>query len=139
MIGVVLVSHGELAPEALSSAVSVLGHDVPAMAAVDARTDDTLDTLRARLAAAVASVEQGDGTIILADMFGDSACNVSLSLAEQGRVEVLTGVNLPIVLKVVSARETMTLEKLAAFLVDYGRSHLLRVSARDRRRKAGGG
>ncbi len=138
MIGVVLVSHGDLAREALSSIESVLGHAVPAMVAVSTGADDTLESLRARLADAVTSVEQGEGTIILTDMFGDSASNVSLSLAEGGRFEVVTGVNLPVLLKVVSARETMTLEALAAFLVDYGRNHLMRASPRGRRPKAAG-
>jgi PTS system mannose-specific IIA component len=138
MIGVVLVSHGDLASEGLSSIESVLGHPVPAMVAVNASTDDTLETLRARLAGAVQRVEQGEGTIILTDMFGDSASNVSLSLAEQGNFEVVTGVNLPVLLKVVSARETMTLEALATFLVEYGRSHLLRASPRGRGQRAGG-
>lgn len=138
MIGVVLVSHGDLAREGLSSIESVLGHAIPAMVAVNAGTDDTLETLRDRVNAAVAAVEQGDGTIILTDMFGDSASNVSLSLAEEGRFEVLTGVNLPVLLKVVSARETMTLEALASFLVEYGRNHLMRASPRGRRPKAAG-
>jgi len=138
MIGVVLVSHGDLAREALSSIESVLGHPVPAMIAVSTGADDTLESLRARLAGVVTSVEQGEGTIILTDMFGDSASNVSLSLAEEGRFEVVTGVNLPVLLKVVSARETMTLEALAAFLVDYGRNHLMRASPRGRRPKAAG-
>ena len=138
MIGIVLISHGDLAREALSSIESVLGHPVPAMVAVSTGAEDTLDTLRARLSGVVASVEQGDGTIILTDMFGDSASNVSLSLAAQGRFEVVTGVNLPVLLKVVSARETMTLEALAAFLVEYGRNHLKRASPRGRRPKAAG-
>jgi PTS system mannose-specific IIA component len=139
MIGVVLVSHGDLAPEALASIESVLGHRVPAMVAVSAADDDTLESLRRRLTEAVRAVEQGDGTLILTDMYGDSASNVSLSLAERGRFEVVTGVNLPVVLKVVSARETMGLEQLADFLVDYGRAHLLRVSPHERRRRRGNG
>ena len=138
MIGVVLVSHGDLAREALSSIESVLGHSVGAMVAVNAGANDTLESLRERLAATVTLVEQGEGTIILTDMFGDSASNVSLSLAEEGRFEVVTGVNLPVLLKVVSARETMPLEALAEFLVEYGREHLMRASPRRRGSKVTG-
>jgi mannose PTS system EIIA component len=139
MIGVVLVSHGDLAPEALSSIESVLGHPVPAMVAVNAHDDDTLQILRERVAAAARSVEEGDGTIILTDMYGDSVSNVSRGLAASGRIEVVTGVNLPVILKAVSARDTMPLGALAAFLVQYGRDHIIRAepTARENGGKTG--
>jgi PTS system mannose-specific IIA component len=127
MIGIVLVGHGGLAPEVLRSIESVLGHPVPNMVAVGAMLDDTLTTLRAKIAAATASVEQGDGTIILTDMFGDTATNVSMALAREARIQVVTGSNLPIIVKVISARHDMPLEKLAAFIVEYGREHILRA------------
>jgi PTS system mannose-specific IIA component len=129
MIGIVLVSHGSLAPEALRSIESVLGRSVPGMQAVEAHADDTLEVLRERIGAAVRAVEQGEGTIILTDMYGDSATNVSIALSGQRRIEIVTGTNMPLILKAVSARQTMTLEALAAFLVDYGRDHILRVGS----------
>jgi mannose PTS system EIIA component len=127
MIGIVLVAHGTLAPEVLRSIESVLGHPVPNMVAVGATLDDTLTTLRAKIAVAAASVEQGDGTIILTDMFGDTATNVSMALAREERIQVVTGSNLPIVVKVISARHEMDLETLASFIVDYGREHILQA------------
>jgi PTS system mannose-specific IIA component len=129
MIGIVLVGHGALAPEVLRSIESVLGHPIPGMVAVGAALDDTLVTLREKIAQAAASVEQGDGTIILTDMYGDSATNVSMTLAREARIQVVTGSNLPIIVKVISARHEMTLEELAAFVVQYGRDHILRASA----------
>jgi PTS system mannose-specific IIA component len=127
MIGIVLVGHGSLAPAVLRSIESVLGHSVPGMVAVGAAADDTLESLKERIAAAAASVEQGQGTIILTDMFGDSATNVSVALAREAHIQVVTGVNLPVMLKAVSARHAMDLESLAAFVVEYGRDHILRA------------
>lgn len=137
MIGIVLVGHGTLAPEVLRNIESVLGHAVPNMVAVGATLDDTLVTLKARIAAAAASVEQGEGTIILTDMYGDTATNVSMALARDARIQVVTGANLPLLVKVISARHEMPLERLAAFVVDYGREHILRASVLDADRHAG--
>src|SRR6185369_10993437 len=114
MIGIVLVGHGALAPEVLRSIESVLGHPVPGMVAVGATLDDTLVSLKTKIAAAVTSVEQGDGTIILTDMYGDTATNVSMALAREQRIQVVTGSNLPIIVKVISARHEMSLEELAS-------------------------
>ncbi len=125
MIGIVLVGHGALAPAVLRSVEGVLGHSVPGMLAVGAAADDTLESLKDRIGAAAASVDEGQGVIILTDMFGDSATNVSIALARQAHVQVVTGVNLPILLKVVSARQAMDLETLARFVVQYGRDHIL--------------
>jgi len=127
MIGIVLVGHGTIAPAALRNLESVLGHPVPGMVAVGANVDDTLVSLRTRIAEAAASVEQGDGTIILTDMYGDTATNVSMTLARESRIQVVTGANLPILVKVISARHDMPLEELAAFIVQYGRDHILRA------------
>ncbi|MEO6029181.1 MAG: PTS sugar transporter [Candidatus Binatia bacterium] len=127
MIGIVLVGHGALAPEVLKSIESVLGHPIPGMVAVGATLDDTLMTLKAKIAAAVDSVEQGDGTIILTDMYGDTATNVSMGLARQQRIQVVTGSNLPIIVKIISARHDMTVEDLAGFIVEYGRDHIMRA------------
>ena len=127
MIGIVIVGHGSLAPAVQQTIEGVLGHPVPGMVAVSAAADDTLESLKGRIAEAAASVEEGQGAIILTDMFGDSATNVSVALAREARVQVVTGVNLPILLKVISARHAMDLESLAAFIVEYGRDHILRA------------
>ena len=131
MIGIVLVGHGALAPEVLRSIESVLGHPVPGMVAVGATLDDTLASLKAKIAAAVGSVEQGDGTIILTDMYGDTATNVSVGLARSQRIQVVTGSNLPIIVKIISARHDMTVEALASFIVEYGRDHIMRACPAD--------
>ena len=127
MIGIVLVGHGTLALAVLRSIESVLGHSVPGMVAVGAAADDTLESLRERIEAAAASVDEGQGTIILTDMFGDSATNVSVALARERQMQVVTGVNMPVMLKVISARHAMDLDALAEFVVQYGREHILRA------------
>lgn len=127
MIGIVLVGHGTLAIAVLRSVESVLGHSVPGMAAVGAAVDDTLATLKAKIAVAATSVEEGEGTIILTDMYGDTATNVSMELACEGHIQVVTGANLPILMKVISARHEMALEELASFIVEYGRDHIMRA------------
>jgi len=129
VIGIVLVAHGTLAPAVLRSIESVLGHPVPGMLAVGTQGDETLSTLRERVGAAITQVEQGQGTIILTDMFGDSATNVSLALAKEADLEIVTGVNVPLILKVISARQAMNLQELAAFVVEYGRAHILRAGS----------
>ena len=131
MIGIVLVGHGSLALSVLRSIESVLGHRVPGMVAVGATADDTLVTLKAKISDAIAAVEQGDGSIILTDMYGDTATNVSMALARDQRLQVVTGSNLPIIVKVISARHDMGLEDLASFIVEYGRDHILRACPQD--------
>jgi PTS system mannose-specific IIA component len=127
MIGIVLVGHGSLALAVLGSIENVLGHPVPGMVAVGATADDTLASLEAKIADAVASVETGDGTIILTDMYGDSATNASMALARRARIRVVTGANMPIMVKAISARRDLTLEQLADFVVAYGREHILQA------------
>jgi len=127
MIGIVLVGHGTLALAVMHSIESVLGHPVPRMVAVGAEDDDTLVTLRDKISAARGEVEEGDGTIILTDMYGDTATNVSMALAREARIQVVTGSNLPIIVKVISARHDMPIEDLASFVVQYGREHILRA------------
>jgi len=127
MIGIVLVGHGALAPAVLRSVESVLGHSVPGMVAVGAAADDTLESLKERIGTAATSVDEGQGAIILTDMFGDSATNVSIALARHANLQVVTGVNLPILLKAISARHAMPLDALAEFVVQYGRDHILRA------------
>lgn len=136
MIGIVLVGHGTIGPEVLRNIENMLGHPVPNMIAVGATPADTPETLQAKIAAATAAVEQGEGTIILTDMFGDTATNVSMAFAREANIQVVTGTNLPLIVKVISARHEMPLERLAAFAVDYGREHILQAGAMDGERRS---
>ena len=82
------------------------------------------DALRQTIAAAVKSVDRGDGVLILTDMFGGTPSNISLSFLEDGRVEILTGVNLPMLIKAVQLRSASTLSEAAKAIGEYGRGSI---------------
>ena len=103
MIGAVLVTHGDLANELLRVAELIVGPQ-ERLRAVPLAPGEDMESMRARIEAAVKEVDGGDGVIVLADMFGGTPSNLSLPFHKEGKVEVLTGVNLPMILKLASAR-----------------------------------
>lgn len=128
MIGVVVISHGGLAKSFLETAVEIVGPFESAEAlAVD--RSDRLEDVRDRMRAAVERVDRGAGVLILADMFGGTATNVALQLVGEHAVEVVTGCNLPMLLKLSSAISTAEdLGSLAQLLKFYGQRNLLVAS-----------
>lgn len=99
MIGLVVATHGDLA----RSLVGTARHVVPTeghVAAVQIRAEDDAHSFEARFAAAVHEVSSDGGVLVLTDMFGGTPSNIGMTLHERGRVEVLTGVNLPMIIKV---------------------------------------
>lgn len=98
MIGIVLAGHGELGHALVATARSVVAHK-PTPSAVAFGADDTPDSFSIRLKAAIAEADQGRGVLILTDMFGGSPSNISLTLHEPTRVEIVTGANLPMLIK----------------------------------------
>ena len=88
-------------------------------------TQDATEGIRARIAVAVKEANSGVGVIIFTDMFGGTPTNIALSLLEAGRVEVITGVNLPVLLKFVGHRADKPLDELARLLREYGRSSIV--------------
>ncbi len=126
MIGVVIISHGQLAIELLHSAQMIIG---PLAKAVGISIDRqmSLETAREQLLAAIDTVGTDDeGVMILTDLFGGTPTNVSVELLETGRVEIVTGVNLPMVLKCAGGREGKTLGELADFLKEYAKDAIIR-------------
>lgn len=104
MIGVVLVTHGNLGKELLSTATFIVG-DIPATTSLSITGTESADEIRERMSSAIMSVDgDNDGVIVLTDMFGGTPANVALSFLDERRVEVITGVNLPMILKLSSAR-----------------------------------
>lgn len=128
MIGIVVVTHGGLAEEMVRTLEGVLGR-IPGIAAVSTEGDDPV-VLRSRIAEALARVETGKGSLILTDMFGDTATNLSLALSRDADVEVVAGTNMPMLVKAVSSRATMSLGALAEFIHEYGRQHIFWASRR---------
>jgi mannose PTS system EIIA component len=123
MIGLVLVTHGRLAEEFLSALEHVVGRQ-ERIATVAIGPDDKIDVRRADIERAVASVNSGQGVIILTDMFGGTPSNLSISLLRTGEVEVVAGLNLPMLVKLARVRKDATLDEAAAKAQDAGRKYI---------------
>jgi PTS system mannose-specific IIA component len=129
MIGLVVATHGRLAEELISTAEQIVGK-LEAVAACSIEPGASPDDIRDQVKAAVASVDSGDGVIVMADLFGGTPCNQSLSLCGKHDLEVLTGVNLPMLLKASSLRaEAPVLAEMASALAEYGQKNITRASA----------
>jgi mannose PTS system EIIA component len=109
MIGMVLVTHGRLAAEFIAALEHVVGAQ-RAIAAVCIGPDDDMERRRQDILRAVTEVDGGDGVVLLTDMFGGTPSNLAISIMDKSRIEVVAGVNLPMLIKLASLRET---EKLA--------------------------
>jgi PTS system mannose-specific IIA component len=105
MIGIVLVTHGNLAREFLAAMEHVVGKQEQARA-ISIGPDDDMERRRADILAAAEEVDTGDGTILLTDMFGGTPSNLAISIMDRAKVEVLAGVNLPMLIKLASVRVT---------------------------------
>ena len=117
MIGIVVVSHGQVAGELVNAARNIVG-EVPAIAAVSIGWADDMSAAREKIERALAEVE-GSGVLILTDMFGGTPTNVSLPFLSP-RVEIVTGVNLPMLIKLIGLREGDLLE-VARVVRDQGK------------------
>ena len=119
MTGLVVVAHAGLAAELISAAEMIVGK-IEGSTAVEIRPEDSVDQIRAALTAAIESVAS-EGVIIMTDMFGGTPSNMSLSFLDENRIEVLTGVNLPMLIKFASDRSRFGVAELAAQIRDTGR------------------
>lgn len=136
MIGVVLAAHGDVATALLRAAEAIVG-PIEAARAVSLVPGAGPEGLADQLREAVQAVDQGEGVLILADMFGGTPANVCLGSELGAPVEVVTGANLPMVVKVASARHAAPgIEALAAQITGYGQRHITHATElmRERRR-----
>jgi len=123
MIGLVLVTHGRLAEEFRHALEHVVGaQDQIETIAIGA--DDKMEARRGDIAAAVARANTGSGVIVLTDMFGGTPSNLAISLLELGKVEVVAGLNLPMLVKLARIRKHANLEKAALAAQDAGRKYI---------------
>ena len=120
-VRVVVVTHGQLATELLNAAEMIVG-DLPGFAAVSIGWQDPVDTAREAIERAIARVDRGGGVLLLTDMFGGTPANLGLTFLEAGRIEVVTGVNLPMLIKLAKAPEAGDLRVRARELCDHGRA-----------------
>jgi PTS system mannose-specific IIA component len=119
MIGIVLVTHGNLAREFLSAMEHVVGKQAQARA-ISIGPDDDMEERRAEILKAAEDVDTGDGTIVLTDMFGGTPSNLAISIMDRAKVEVLAGVNLPMLIKLASVRVSEPLASAVAKARDAG-------------------
>ncbi len=128
MIGLVIISHGRLAAELVLSAEMIIGPlEKTASVNIDRQMSPDAAVKELRAAVAAAGVDE-DGVIILTDLFGGTPTNLSVEFLSSGQVEIITGVNLPMVLKCASGRLNKGLSELASFLKDYAKEAIIRPS-----------
>jgi mannose PTS system EIIA component len=126
MIGIVLVTHAGLADELVHAAELILG-PLDAVAAVSISREMSVDTAKEKLQNALKMVDENNaGVMILTDLFGGTPTNISAEFLQDGTVEILTGVNLPMLVKAVSARLTHDLDGLVVLLKDYAQNAIMR-------------
>jgi PTS system mannose-specific IIA component len=120
-VGVVVVTHGQLATELLNAAEMIVGN-LPRFAAVSIGWHDDVSVAHVAIEKAIAKVGAGGRVLLLTDMFGGTPSNLGLSFLENGRVEVVTGVNLPMLIKLAKAPEQADVLALARELREHGRA-----------------
>ena len=122
-IGVVIVTHYGLGAEFLQ-ALRLIIPEAPDFQSVSLDPAQSVDEMRANILERLRAVDGGEGVLILTDMFGGTPSNVSLSFLDEHHVEVVTGINLPMLIKLATLREDKPLEELANFIKEYGRRNI---------------
>jgi len=123
MIGMVLVTHGRLAEELIAALEHVVGPQVN-ISAVCIGPDDDMEQRRIHILECVAKAEEGNGVILLTDMFGGTPSNLAISIMDKANVEVLAGVNLPMLIKLVGVRQTQSVQEAAHSAQEAGRKYI---------------
>jgi PTS system mannose-specific IIA component len=128
MIGMVLVTHGRLALELVAALEHVVGPQSQ-VASICIGPDDDMELRRAEIVTAVEKVDSGTGVVVLTDMFGGTPSNLAISIMENANVEVIAGVNLPLLIKLASVRSTEPLSDAVKQAQDAGRKYINVASA----------
>ena len=123
MIGVVIVTHGNLACEFRAALEHVVGPQEQ-VETISIGPDDDLDARRADMLSALAKVDSGDGVVVLTDMFGGSPSNLAISILDRANVEVIAGINLPMLVKLASVRKTEPLAQAVEAAQEAGRKYI---------------
>lgn len=123
MTGVVIVTHYRLGEEFLQ-ALRLIVPDAPPVQAVSVDPKQSVDEMREAIADALRRADTGEGVLVLTDMFGGTPSNISLSFLAEHRVEVVTGLNLPMLIKLATMTEKKPLDELAAFIKEYGQRNI---------------
>jgi len=128
MIGLVIATHARLGEELVAAAKMIIGPS-DRVRAVSIQPGDGVEEVRTNLSEAMTAVNpEGDGVVVMTDMFGGTPSNISLAFLDSGQVEVLTGVNLPMVLKFFNAQDHLSLAELGSLLKSYGQQGISQAS-----------
>ena len=124
MIGIVIVTHSHLGDALIDAAEFIIGTRPDNMVSVSINLNENVDKLREKIAQGIKEVDQKKGVLILTDMFGGTPSNLSYSFLEEGRVEVISGVNLPILIKALNTQEKIELGEFAESLEAFGKKSI---------------
>lgn len=127
-VGGVIVSHGQVANELLAAAETVVG-DLSHITAVSIGWHDDVEIAKEEIARAIKHVSQGIGVLLMTDMFGGTPTNISAMFLKENEVEIVTGVNLPMVIKLASHSAETTLSELAKDVEEQGKQAIYRTGA----------
>ena len=127
MIGALVVTHGHLGQELVAAAEMIVG-DISHIRAVSIGWHDDVNDAHKDIEGRIAEVETGKGVLILTDMFGGTPSNIALAFHEPGKVDIVTGVNLPMIIRIAGQKEGDTLDSLARIVRDKGRSSIAMAS-----------
>ena len=123
LVGALVVTHGQLGQELVSAAQAIVG-EVSHMAAVSIGWNDDVEESKKKIEQGVSEVDQGKGVIVLTDMFGGTPSNLSLPLLKRNELEIITGVNLPMVVKLANQSGADSLSELVSKVKKQGQSHI---------------
>lgn len=121
MTGILIVTHGNLGSTLIETLEFIMGKKLDNLISISIDISQDPDNLRKKIKKGIQDVRSDNGVIILTDMFGGTLSNLSYSFLEEGQVEVISGVNLPILMKAVNSRERMSMDQLTAGLVAHGK------------------
>ncbi len=138
MIGLILVTHGRLAEEFVSAMEHVVGPQ-EAIATICIGPHDDMEKRREEIATAIRKVDAGAGAIVLTDLFGGTPSNLAISLLDAGRVEVIAGINLPMLIRLAGARKAMDVTAAVSAARDAGKNYITIASEFLSTHGAGGG
>ncbi len=124
MIGILVVTHGELGSQVIKTARLIGLNSEESVAAVGITAGAAQDSLREDLQKAIKDVDTGEGVLILTDLFGGTPTNLSLSFLKEDRVEIVTGVNLPMVVRAINCRKETDLASLSKMVSEAGRESI---------------
>jgi len=127
MVGILIVTHGRLAQELLETTKIIVGKSIDHIIPISVGWNDDMADIQKIISSAINKVDQGEGVLVLTDMFGGTPSNISLSFLSE-KVEIITGVNLPMLIKIMNVGERYKLKELAQLITEQGKKSIYLAS-----------